>query len=68
MGTVGKPEVATEDWVTLAEAARLLNLSRFAALNLAIKGDIDAAHIAGRTVVSRSSIERHLARPETANA
>jgi hypothetical protein len=60
MDAAGKPEVSTADWVTLPEAARMLSQSRLATLSLAVKGDIDAQHIAGRTLVSRSSIEKYL--------
>lgn len=49
----------TEDrWMSLVEAARVLGASRQTILARAVKGELDAEHIAGRTVVSRESVER----------
>jgi hypothetical protein len=44
--------------MSLADAARVLGESRQGVLTRAVKGDIVAKHIAGRTVVTRESVER----------
>jgi hypothetical protein len=38
----------------------MLGESRLAVLSRSVKGDLEAKHIAGRTVVSRASIQRVL--------
>ena len=48
-------------WLSLPEAARQLGESRLAVLTRAVKGEVDAQHIAGRTVVSQASVQRILA-------
>lgn len=47
-------------WLSLPEAARQLGESRLAVLTRAVKGEVDAQHIAGRTVVSQASVQRLL--------
>lgn len=53
--------IAANEWISLVEAARLLGESRQTVLSRAVKGEVVAQHIAGRTVVSRESVERVLA-------
>ena len=53
-----KTAPASGDWISLVEAARLLDEARQTVLTRAIKGEIEAKHIAGRTVVSRADVER----------
>lgn len=60
MTNAGKP-IPDNDLISLGEAARLLGESRQTVLARAVKGEIEAQHIAGRTVVSRGSIERYKA-------
>lgn len=47
-------------WIVLPEAARLLGESRLRVLTRAVKGELEAKHIAGRTIISRESLERIL--------
>lgn len=62
MTTARKPEpVADEDWISLVEAARILGESRQTVLARAVKGELVAKHVAGRTVVSRQSVDRCMA-------
>lgn len=57
-----RKKLKTDDkWMSLVEAARTLGESRQTVLMRAVKGDLEAEHIAGRTVVSRRSIERLIA-------
>lgn len=44
--------------MSLVAAARQLGETRQTVLTRAIKGEVEAKHVAGRTVVSRASIER----------
>lgn len=53
--------------MSLLEAARALGVVRATVLVQAIKGDIIAQHVAGRTLISRASVEAFLrSRPKTA--
>ncbi len=61
MAAARKKANDSDAWVSLVEASRLLGESRLMILNRTVKGEIDAKHIAKRTVVSRESIERVLA-------
>lgn len=45
-------------WMSLVAAARVLKTSRHTVMNRALKGELEAQHIAGRTVISRESVER----------
>lgn len=62
----GTPDETVDDvtsapadpWMSLVEAARVLGESRQGILTRAVKGEVEAQHIAGRTVVSRASIDR----------
>lgn len=56
---IRKQDIGNE-WVSLVEASKMLGLSRQTVLTLAVKGELEAQHIAGRTVVSRKSVERAL--------
>lgn len=47
-------------WIVLPEAAAILGWSRLRVLTRAIKGELEAKHFAGRTVISRESVERIL--------
>lgn len=51
----------SQEWLSLVAAAAALGESRFRVLQRAVKGEITARHVAGRTVVSRVSVERVLA-------
>lgn len=61
MGTARKAKIAGGEWITLAEAARILGESRLTVLSRSVRGEITASFIAGRNVVSRSSIAKFLA-------
>lgn len=61
MGSVRKKQRVDDRWMSLVEAARVLGASRQTILARAIKGDLEAEHIAGRTVISRASVERAVA-------
>jgi hypothetical protein len=53
--------VQSDPWMSLKEAAKALGMARQTVLTLALKGEVEAQHIAGRTVVTRESVERLLA-------
>jgi hypothetical protein len=53
----GRRNSTRDEWMSLHAAAAALGLSRETALALCIKGDLVGQHIAGRTVVSRASVE-----------
>lgn len=53
-----KPGKPVDPWMSLVEAAKALRTTRQTVLTRAIKGEIEAKHIAGRTVVSRESVTR----------
>lgn len=57
-----------EDWMSLADAAQELGETRQTVLTRAVKGEVDAKHVAGRTIVSRSSVERVKQQRESAAA
>lgn len=60
-------EVAADDWVSLAQAARLLGLHRQQVLKLALGGSIESDVRGKWTFITRSSIDRYLAaQPEPA--
>lgn len=56
------------EWVGLVVAARELGENRQSVLVRAIKGDLEAKHVAGRTIVSRASLDRVLATKKEAKA
>lgn len=56
--TPGSPP---DPWMTLVEASTALGWTRLKVLSRSIKGELEARHIAGRTLVSRASVERVLA-------
>ena len=47
----------TDKWMSLQAAATALGMSRPGVLALIVKGELAAEHIAGRTLVDRSSVE-----------
>jgi hypothetical protein len=56
-----KSESREEEWVSLLQASRMTGESRLALLQRAVKGELTAKHVAGRTVVDRASVDRLLA-------
>lgn len=60
MTAARKTRQSEDPWVSLVEAARMLGESRLAVLARSVKGEVEAKHIAGRTVVSRASVQRLL--------
>lgn len=46
-----------DEWISLAEAARQLGQTRHSILQRAVAGEIVAQHIAGRTVVTKASVD-----------
>ena len=60
MGAAGKPDLKAE-WMSLGEAARLLGEARQTVLKRTVKGELVAEYVAGRTVISRESVDRILA-------
>jgi excisionase family DNA binding protein len=56
-----KKQKGDDRWMSLVEAARTLAVSRQTILARAVKGELEAEHVAGRTVVSRESVERAVA-------
>jgi len=61
MDTARKTEEA-DDWISLLEASRTLGESRQTVLGRAVKGEVEAKHVAGRTIVSRASVDAIIAR------
>lgn len=61
MGTARKADALAEKWMTLVEASRLLGETRLKILSRSVKGELEAQHLAGRTVISRESVDRILA-------
>lgn len=61
-----KPAKDRDPWISLLEASRVLGESRLAVLTRSVKGEVEAQHIAGRTLVSRASVERLKARKASA--
>lgn len=62
MTTEGKSEAVKADpWMTLPDAAEALGEVRQTILTRAVKGELEAKHEAGRTLISRASVERVLA-------
>lgn len=53
-------------WMGLVAASKALGETRLRVLTLAIKGEVEAVHVAGRTLVKRESVERLLAQRATA--
>lgn len=58
MPTAGKTSRRVDPWISLVEAARLLKETRQTVLTRAVKGELEAQHIAGRTLISRASVTR----------
>lgn len=50
-----------DPWMSLPAAARALGCARQTVLNRANRGELDSWHAAGRTLISRASVERVLA-------
>jgi excisionase family DNA binding protein len=55
-----------DQYISVAEAARQLGVSRPTVLIWAGKGELDVDVIAGRPVVTRESVEKHPRAPQTA--
>jgi excisionase family DNA binding protein len=53
---MGKIVIDPDDWITLAEAARLRNTSRQAISNLVKRGRLETIRIAGHIFVKKSSV------------
>lgn len=58
-----KIEIYLEDWITLAEAARLRNTTRQAMSKLAKRGRVETLNIAGHTFVKKSSVTSFVEEP-----
>lgn len=59
MSTARKTAAPSIDpWISLGDAARMLGETRQTVLTRAVKGEVEAKNIAGRTVVSRASVEK----------
>jgi excisionase family DNA binding protein len=63
-----EPVDASNEWVSLTEAARLLGSHRETVLQLAIKGTLKVEHRGNYTFVSRASIDAYLAAADVAAA
>jgi hypothetical protein len=57
---VRQPVTSEDPWLTVKEAAELLDISRHLVLSRAAKGELETREIAKRLVVSRASVERAL--------
>jgi hypothetical protein len=56
-----KPHPKTDEWVSLQRAAQELGEVRQTVLARAVAGELDGKAVAGRTVISRKSLNRLLA-------
>lgn len=61
---IRKPQ--EDAWLSVRAASQILGESRFTILARAIRGELEAQYIAGRTVISRASVERALGDSEAA--
>jgi hypothetical protein len=68
MATAEKIRVGSDGWISLVHAAQMLGETRLKILTRAVKGEIEAQHIAGRTIVTRASVERLIANRQSAVA
>jgi predicted site-specific integrase-resolvase len=59
-------EPVKDGWLTLPQAAKLLGIARHTLLSRALDGEIETQVIAGRRVVSRTSVEAALMRQNEA--
>lgn len=67
--TARKPTTHTgDDWMSLSDAAGELSEHRQTVLKRGIKRELDVKVIAGRTFVSRASVEQFKAQKEAADA
>lgn len=62
MGAARKQDDLNGDWLGMVAASDALGISRLRIMTLALAGELEAKHIAGRTIVSRDSIDDYLAR------
>lgn len=62
MAVAGKPKTKTDADVSLNAAAKAAGENRQTLLQRAVAGEIEARRVAGRTVVSRKSLNRLLVR------
>ena len=53
-----KSKLQEDIWMTLRQAALALGQTRHSVLTRIVKGELEAQIVAGRTVVSRESVER----------
>lgn len=53
-----KAQLVTDDWMSVASAAKALGKSRHGVLALSIRGALVSQIAAGRTVISRESVEK----------
>lgn len=58
-----KTEIDPEDWITLAEAARLRNTSRQAISNLVKRKRLETLKIGGHIFVNKSAVRSFLEAP-----
>lgn len=58
MAAARKTKAIADPWMSLVQAAKALGETRQTVLTRAIKGEVEAKFIAGRTVVSRESVRR----------
>ena len=61
MGAARKTELSDTQWMSLIAASRELGETRFRVMTRALKGEVEFVHVAGRTLISRASVERLLA-------
>lgn len=61
MSAASKTDLSSDQWVGLPEAAAQLGESRLKVMSRTVKGELEAQHVAGRTVISRASLDRLLA-------
>jgi hypothetical protein len=58
MAIARKTHLLHDPWVGIREAARTLGISRHMIMSYGLRGALDTQVVAGRTVVSRDSLER----------
>lgn len=60
MPTARKTVRSAEPWMSLSTAAKALGETRHMVLSRAVRGELETQNVAGRTFISRASVDRLL--------
>lgn len=53
-----RKKASPANWMSLVEASQVLRETRLKVLTRVVKGELTAQHIAGRTLIDRTTVER----------